>query len=423
MSVAVQNAPMDALGQVIAERYRIVKAIGKGAMGTVYRAEHLTLKAPVAVKLIDPTLLDPSSQDREEVVRRFLREAQSAAALRSPHVVQILDHGIADGVPYMVMELLEGETLEQRVERVGPLPYRMIAHLMTHVARALGKAHEVGIVHRDLKPGNIFITKNDEEEVAKVLDFGIAKWTGAPGGPGAATETKVGFMVGTPAFMSPEQASGIHEVDYRTDLWAMGVIAFQCITGKLPFFSDAVGELILQICAKPIPVPSKVGRVPDGFDIWFGQAVNRDRTKRFKTAREAAEALKTILSTPAADALSPELPTHRNTNPPSLSGPQGATTQAVVAALDTEKKPADSSRMLMAVGGLALLALLGAAGYVATGGSIGGISASADHSTGVMPVSEDELRRYGPAASASAAPSASAEPKVGPGASARPHDP
>lgn len=415
----MHNVPDDAAGRVIADRYRIVRPIGKGAMGTVYRAEHMTLHAPVAVKLVDPTLLDPSSQDRSEVISRFLREAQSAAALRSPHVVQILDHGIDHGIPYMVMELLEGETLEERLARIGPLPFAMTAEIIVHVARALGKAHEVGIVHRDLKPGNVFITKNDEDEIAKVLDFGIAKWTGSPGGPGAATETKVGFMVGTPAFMSPEQASGIHEVDYRTDLWAMGVIAFQCVTGKLPFFSDAVGELILQICAKPIPVPSKVARVPEGFDVWFAQAVQRDRSRRFKTAREQAEALRLILTTPAAEAISPVLPTNRSMNPPSLSGAHAATTEAVVAALDAPPKDVGPWKMIAAATGVLLVALMGVAAYMVMGQpTITTPDAELERGQGVSSVTEDELRVYGPLGSASAA--ASSAPSARPAGTAKP---
>lgn len=149
----MSNLTWDA-GHVIGGRYRLIEPLGRGGMGEVWRAEHTTLRAPVAVKLIDPKLLESSKAGvrRDDVLTRFLHEAQAAAALRSPHVVQILDHGVDDGVPYMTMELLEGETLADRLDRVRVLPLDETARILTHVGRALGKAHEAGIIHRDLKP-------------------------------------------------------------------------------------------------------------------------------------------------------------------------------------------------------------------------------------------------------------------------------
>src|SRR6185295_17756329 len=208
-----------------------------------WRAEHATLLAPVAIKLIDPELLDRVvGTDLRDVLSRFQREAQAAAALRSPHVVQILDHGVEGDCAYMAMELLEGETLSQRLKRVGTLPHAQTARIITHIGRAVTKAHEAGIVHRDLKPENVFIVKNDDEEIAKVLDFGIAKLTRDPLGVGGLA-TQTGHIVGTPCYMSPEQAQGTKTIDWRTDLWAMAVIAFECVCGKRPFQSEAVGDL------------------------------------------------------------------------------------------------------------------------------------------------------------------------------------
>src|SRR6185503_10771840 len=155
-----------------------------------------------------------------------MREAQSAAALRSPHVVQILDFGADNGVPYIAMELLDGESLAARIERTRGLSPGETANIIAQVSRAVVKAHEAGIVHRDLKPDNIFVVRNDEEEVAKVLDFGIAKASNVFGvTTGSATRT--GAILGTPYYMSPEQAEGNRQVDHRTDLWALGVIAFE----------------------------------------------------------------------------------------------------------------------------------------------------------------------------------------------------
>src|SRR5512145_2183865 len=206
-------------GQVLAEKYRLISMLGQGGMGSVWRAEHLALRSPVAVKLIDPAL----TQD-EEACARFMREAQSAASLRSPHVVQILDYGVDAGIPYIVMELLEGESLASRLERMRRLSPVETARVMTDVCRAVGRAHQAGIVHRDLKPDNIFLVPNDESEIAKVLDFGIAKSKMAAQ-LGVGSGTRTGTMLGTLYYMSPEQVGGAKTVDWRSDLWALGIIA------------------------------------------------------------------------------------------------------------------------------------------------------------------------------------------------------
>lgn len=288
-------------GAVIAGKYRLTSLLGKGAMGEVWRAEHTTLGASVAIKLIDVELLGPGNLNNSDVVQRFFREAKAAAALRSPHVVQILDHGYDGRIPYIAMEMLEGETLEQRLDRIRVVPPLMTATIITHIARAIGKAHEAGIVHRDLKPGNVFLVRNDDEEIAKVLDFGIAKI--APGALGAegGLATRTGSVVGTPCYMSPEQALGNKSIDHRADLWSLGVIAFECICGVRPFDSEALGELIVQICARPLPIPSQFVAssgvpLPDGFDAWFAKACAREPHERFQSARELAESLRFLLS-------------------------------------------------------------------------------------------------------------------------------
>ncbi len=288
-------------GAVIAGKYRLVSLLGKGAMGEVWRAEHTTLGATIAIKLIDIDLLGPGNINNSEVVQRFFREAKAAAALRSPHVVQILDHGYDGRLPYIAMEMLEGETLEDRLDKVQVLPPLMTATVITHVARAIGKAHEVGIVHRDLKPGNVFLVKNDDDEIAKVLDFGIAKATTGVLGAEGGVSTRTGSVVGTPCYMSPEQALGNKSIDYRADLWSLGVIAFECICGVRPFDSEALGDLIVQICARPLPIPSQVVAtsgvpLPDGFDAWFAKACAREPQDRFQSARELAESLRFLLS-------------------------------------------------------------------------------------------------------------------------------
>jgi serine/threonine-protein kinase len=275
-------------GAVLAGKYALERKLGQGGMGAVWRAEHVQLRSPVAIKLIDAQIAE-----HPEALARFLREAQAAAALRSPHVVQILDHGADRGVPYIAMELLEGESLAERLGRVGRLPPADVANLMTELGRAIGKAHELSIVHRDLKPDNVFLVKNDEVEVTKVLDFGIAK---ATSGIGAVSgETRTGAVLGTPHYMSPEQAEGTKLVDHRTDLWALGVIAFECLVGRRPFESEALGGLLLAICTKPLPVPSAWGFDLPGFDAWFAKACARDLNARFQTARELAAELRRVV--------------------------------------------------------------------------------------------------------------------------------
>jgi serine/threonine-protein kinase len=231
-------------GTVLCGKYRLVALLGEGGMGSVYRAEHLGLKAPVAIKF----LLDAAAQT-PQALARFHREAQAAANLRRPHVVQIMDHAVDEvtGAPFIVMELMEGESVAERLLRVGRLSPSETARMVTQVARAVGRAHELGIVHRDLKPANIFLVRNDDEEIAKVLDFGIAKW--APTLPAAEGLTTTSALMGTPYYMSPEQVSGRGNVDGRSDLWALGVITFECLTGRRPFVGDSIIALAMTICS------------------------------------------------------------------------------------------------------------------------------------------------------------------------------
>jgi serine/threonine-protein kinase len=264
--------------RILAGRYRLVHQLGKGGMGTVWTAEHLSLHSAVAVKLLDKEIAKST-----DAVERFRREAQAAATLRSAHVVQVLDYGVEDDTPYLVMELLQGEDLAGRLGRVGRLTPQALTVILQQVARAVGRAHDAGIVHRDLKPENIFLVNEGDHELVKVLDFGIAKAV-TPGFAPSATRT--GVTMGTPYYMSPEQAEGKREVDHRTDLWALGVIASECLTGVRPFDGETFGELLLNICARPAPVPSSVAQVPRYFDVWFAKATHRDPAMRFGNVHE-----------------------------------------------------------------------------------------------------------------------------------------
>ena len=288
-------------GRVLSTRYRLVRPLGQGSQGAVWIADHLALNTHVAVKLIDPDLAK-----REDAVERFKREATAAAQLRSAHVVQILDHGIDEGQPFIVMELLEGEDLFERLNKRGRLSLRETSKVITQVCRALARAHAAGIVHRDLKPENVFLCNNEDDEVVKVLDFGVAKVTD----PAKATmqRTNVGTLIGTPHYMSPEQVKGISEIDFRTDLWAIGVIAYQCVVGELPFDSEGVGDLLIKISMADAPIPSKVWKgVPSQFDAWFAKACDKDANKRFQSARELAENLARVVAS-VPEAMRGELP-------------------------------------------------------------------------------------------------------------------
>ncbi len=278
-------------GATIADRYRLLARLGAGGMGSVWRAEHIQLRSPVAIKLLNEAIISDG-----DMVERFMREAQSAAALRSNHVVTIFDYGVEDGTPYIAMELLTGRSLAEHIQRSGRLSFGYLSWVFDHVAKAMTKAHAEGITHRDLKPDNVFIIDDGDERCAKVLDFGIAKVTGAHFNSDISNNTATGTMLGTPYYMSPEQAQGTRSVDWRSDLWSMAIIAFECVVGRVPFESTALGDLVLQICTKEAPVPSTLVTVPEGFDAWFAKAVSKDPDDRFQSAREMNDALQRVLS-------------------------------------------------------------------------------------------------------------------------------
>lgn len=258
-------------------------------MGSVWQAVHIGLDTPCALKFIEGELVKIA-----EAHERFEREAKVSAQLRSPHIVQIIDHGVWQGRPYIAMELLEGTDLGKLIAQSGGrLPAPQVNNIMQQVCRALTKAHAAGIVHRDLKPDNIFVTQDDDRILVKILDFGVAKATGQAI---ENSNTKTGAMLGTPYYMSPEQAQGIKTIDSRSDLWSVAVIAYQCLTGRLPFESEALGDLLVKIIVHPIPVPSSVASVPPGFDKWWLKAADRNPENRFQTAKELAASLELALN-------------------------------------------------------------------------------------------------------------------------------
>jgi serine/threonine-protein kinase len=274
-------------GLVIAGKYRLEAEIGRGSMGTVYRAVHVTLGQRVAIKLIST-----EHSQSAEARKRFSVEAKAAAKLRSRHVVQVYDDGeTPEGNPYIVLEYLDGETLEQRLERERDIPLLDAARIVSHVGRALARAHAQGIVHRDLKPANIFLVKSDDDEVgwlAKVLDFGIAKLDGH----GEKGTTQAGTVLGTPLFMSPEQVRGASSVDHRADLYSLGMCLFHMLTGEYAYYSPNYSEILVSICTEPLPLlRAKAPWVPESVEVWFQRACAKEPLERFQSADEMTEAL------------------------------------------------------------------------------------------------------------------------------------
>ena len=213
-------------------------------------------------------------------------------------MVQIFDYGVDEEQAFIAMEMLGGEALSERIARLGRVPPEELFRFLGEVLRAMSKAHEAGIIHRDLKPDNIFVVK-DEPEFAKVLDFGVAKVKRGALGDVTGIGTQTGMMLGTPYYMSPEQAQA-KEIDPRSDLWSIAVIAYEALLGQRPFQADSLGDIVLAICTLPTPVPSRTGPVPPGFDEWFVRGTQRDPARRFQSAREMAEELERVLKPAAA---------------------------------------------------------------------------------------------------------------------------
>jgi serine/threonine-protein kinase len=273
---------------MIGPNLRLERMLARGGMGSVWIAEHLGLRTKVAVKFIDETVAaDPSA------VLRFSREAEAAAQIKSPHVVQIYDHGLIDDrVPYIVMELLDGTSLGEHLHRCETLGTRATAAILSQVARALSKAHELGIVHRDIKPDNVFLTDSDGEIFVKVLDFGIAKLTDDT----ALAMTSTGAAMGTPYYMSPEQIVSAKSVSGATDLWALGVVAYECLTGVRPFRADTYGGLCVEISRGVFAPATEMRRdLPRAVDAWFRRALHVDPAERFASARELAEQFQEVV--------------------------------------------------------------------------------------------------------------------------------
>lgn len=271
-------------GSIIDERYRLIRKIGEGGMATVWEAEHQTLGSSVAVKF-----LRYGAMQNAQVRERFLREARVAASVRHRNVVEIMDFGVtSDGAPYLVMELLNGEPLASLLARESFLEPAEAIRIISLVLRGIVAVHEEGIVHRDLKPQNIFVVEDVDGRYPKLLDFGVCRITES----GEKSITREGTILGTLEYMSPEQARGRKDVDYRTDVYAAGAILYETLTGRLPHESKNPGDLLVKIaCDPPARVETYQLGIPPALAEVVHKAIAKDRDERYQSAREMREAL------------------------------------------------------------------------------------------------------------------------------------
>jgi len=276
----------DALAEgTVFGRYRIVRLLGRGGMGAVYEATHVDLKKRVALKTLPKSVAaDPL------VIARFVREGELASKIRHPHVVDVTDVGVEDGIPYLVMEFLEGEDLGSLLDRVRPIPIQQIADVLIPVCAAVGTAHEEGVIHRDLKPENIYLANVRGQIVPKLLDFGISKIAEAVSG--GSDLTKTSSLLGTPYYMSPEQVRAAKRIDHRSDQYSLGVILYECSTGRRPFEEDNLYNLLLSIVNDEI-IPPRQHRadLPIELEAIIMRAISREAKDRFASAYHLGFAL------------------------------------------------------------------------------------------------------------------------------------
>jgi len=276
-------------GDLLAGKYRIERVLGQGGMGVVVQATHIHLDERVAIKFLLPQALESP-----EAVARFAREARAAVKIKSEHVARVTDVGTLEtGCPYMVMEYLHGRDLAQLVQDQGPLTIEHAVDFVLQASEAIAEAHSLGIVHRDLKPSNLFlIHRADGSPCVKVLDFGISKTTGMRGSGPDLGMTRTTAVMGSPLYMSPEQMASSRNVDQRTDIWALGAILFELLTGQVPFAADTMPQLCAMVLQEPAPpLRGRLPMAPEGLETAILRCLEKVPTRRFNNVAEFANAI------------------------------------------------------------------------------------------------------------------------------------
>jgi eukaryotic-like serine/threonine-protein kinase len=417
-------------GTVLVGKYRVERVLGVGGVGVVVAAHHIQLDERVALKF-----LLPETSRLPDVVARFLREARAAVKIKSEHVARVTDVGtLEDGTPYMVMEYLEGQDLAVLIREQGRLPIATAVDYVLQACEAIAEAHTLGIVHRDLKPANLFLTlRADSSPCVKVLDFGISKVT-KPGAAPEAAFTKSTTVIGSPLYMSPEQLQSSRNVDLRTDMWALGVILYELLTGQQPFTAETYPQLVAAIMsARPEPLERHRSDVPPGLVTAITRCLDKEPANRFANVAEVARAVAPYASKRgqvSAQRISKIVQTgglrsNPEASPPSdetvVSGAPLATEGPTPASWGRTEPTARMSRTRRAVlwtGALALLVASVLVVGVYTNGNGDGAISSADTPAAVFPaaltVAEPLRSAVVPAASFGSAADAGVVSKPGP---------
>jgi serine/threonine-protein kinase len=404
------------VGQVVAGKYRIDSVIGEGGMGWVVVAHHLQLDTKVAIKLLKAELASNS-----EAVERFAREARAAVRITSPHVARVFDVGTLDsGAPYMVMEYLDGGDLSSMIQKRGPLPIQEAVDYVLQACEAIAEAHAAGIVHRDLKPANLFCARRpDGTVIIKVLDFGISKLTGGAGA--ALNHTKTTAIMGSPFYMSPEQMESTRGVDIRTDIWGLGVIIYELVTGRTPFEGQALPEVCLRVATQqPPPLRSLRVDAPAALELVILRCLEKDRDKRYGNVARLAVALRDFASSRGKQSVDAILRTLEASGQPVVSAAPAAAPASVTIGQKTIE-PLGKTQIPMQGGKGKTLAIAGGVGALVVIGVIALYAAqsSAPSSTAVLAQSAP-VAAPAPSAVTAPAPMATAAPAAAEPAPAAP---